>query len=59
VIFTPRDCQPRDERAVLDSMARGALRLEDLVTDVFAPEDAPRVYAGLGEHGLIPLFQWV
>jgi 2-desacetyl-2-hydroxyethyl bacteriochlorophyllide A dehydrogenase len=59
VIFTPRDAQPRDERAVLEFMARGELKLDDLVGNVFAPEDAEQVYANLGQQAYpTALFRW-
>jgi NADPH:quinone reductase len=59
VIFTPRDAPPRDERAVLEFMARSELKLDDLVANVFTPEDAERVYAGLGQQFWpTALFQW-
>ncbi|NJK43116.1 MAG: zinc-binding alcohol dehydrogenase [Pleurocapsa sp. SU_196_0] len=59
VIFTPRDTQPRDERAVLEFMALEELNVDDLVANVFPPEDAERVYAGLSQQ-VYPtaLFKW-
>jgi 2-desacetyl-2-hydroxyethyl bacteriochlorophyllide A dehydrogenase len=58
VILTPRDAQPRDERAVLELMARGVLNLEDVVAHVFSPDEAETVYAGLSGPWLTALFKW-
>lgn len=43
----PRDCQPRDFRAVLNLLRRGLLRVRDLIGETVEPEDAPRIYAAL------------
>ncbi|MFO7635462.1 MAG: zinc-binding alcohol dehydrogenase [Caldilinea sp.] len=59
--YVPRDVQPRDVRAVLDFMARGALRLDRFITDVRQPETAAETYAALAEPGaelITVAFQW-
>jgi len=48
-ILVPRDMQPRDVRAVLDLMARGALRIDDLLAEVVPLDRAPDTYALLRE----------
>jgi len=57
----PRDAQPRDVRAVLDFMARGALDVSDVISDVRPPSAAAETYAALAEPnaGLLTVaFQW-
>lgn len=57
----PRDEQPRDQRAVLDLMSRGLLRVRDLISAVLPPEDAPSAYADLlaRRPGLLTVaFRW-
>jgi 2-desacetyl-2-hydroxyethyl bacteriochlorophyllide A dehydrogenase len=46
-ILFPRDNQTRDVRAVLDLIARQKLVVEDLLSGVYAPTEAPAVYARL------------
>jgi 2-desacetyl-2-hydroxyethyl bacteriochlorophyllide A dehydrogenase len=58
VIFTPRDANARDERAVLELMASGQLAVDDLVTAVSPPGDAARAYKELGADLLTALFSW-
>jgi 3-hydroxyethyl bacteriochlorophyllide a dehydrogenase len=57
-LLFPRDCQPRDEQTVLELMAQGRLQVEDLISGIFAPEEAPLVYAGLGAGWPTALFAW-
>lgn len=57
----PRDAQPRDFRAVLDFMARGALDVGGVISDVRPPESAAETYATLAEPGaelITVAFQW-
>ena len=57
----PRDAQPRDFRAVLDFMTRGALDVSSVISDVRPPEAAAETYAALAEPGvelITVAFQW-
>jgi 2-desacetyl-2-hydroxyethyl bacteriochlorophyllide A dehydrogenase len=57
----PRSDQPRDQRAVLDLMARGKLKVADLLTEVRRPSEAARTYAQLQDRKsplLTVAFQW-
>lgn len=59
--FVPRDAQPRDLRAVLDFMARGALNVSGVISDVRPPEAAAETYAELAEPNaalITAAFQW-
>jgi 3-hydroxyethyl bacteriochlorophyllide a dehydrogenase len=58
--WLPRDCQPRDIRAVLDLMAGGALRVRDMIA-VREPAQAPETYAALQKRDpglLTAAFKW-
>lgn len=57
----PRDCQPRDFRAVLDLLGRGKLILRDLISDVRRPDEAPQAYQQLQSKDpslMTVAFQW-
>lgn len=59
--YVPRDAQPRDLRAVLDLMARGALDVSGVISDVRPPEAAAETYAELAEPDaalITAAFQW-
>jgi 2-desacetyl-2-hydroxyethyl bacteriochlorophyllide A dehydrogenase len=58
-LLTPRNAQPRDQKAVLDLLARGVLRVDDLA-EIRSPDAAPGVYAALGhpEGPLSTVFAW-
>jgi 3-hydroxyethyl bacteriochlorophyllide a dehydrogenase len=61
-LYFPRDQQPEDIGHVLGLMARGLLRAGDLITQVFAPEDAPEVYRTLREDKdalMTAAFRWI
>jgi threonine dehydrogenase-like Zn-dependent dehydrogenase len=60
-VLLPRDCQPRDLRAILQFLSLGRLRIRDLITEVCGPADAQRVYSALraAQPGLVTaVFQW-
>lgn len=46
-LLVPRDAQPDDIDAVLDLMKRKKLHLDDVITDLLDPKDAPDVYRDL------------
>lgn len=57
----PRDAQPRDFRAVLDLMARGALDVSGVISEVHPPETAAETYAALAAPGaelITVAFRW-
>lgn len=57
----PRDDQPRDARAIIDLMARGLLKVRDVISEVQPPECAPSVYADLQARRsnlLTAAFRW-
>jgi 2-desacetyl-2-hydroxyethyl bacteriochlorophyllide A dehydrogenase len=57
----PRDAQPRDIRAVLDFMERGALDVSNVISAVRSPETAAETYSALAEPGaelITVAFQW-
>jgi 2-desacetyl-2-hydroxyethyl bacteriochlorophyllide A dehydrogenase len=59
--LVPRDVQPRDQRMVMDLMARGVLKVRDLISDVRPPERAAETYAELRARNsslLTVAFQW-
>ncbi|GEM_PF-456616 len=58
-IVTPRDNQPRDIAAVLNFMARGQLNVDDLASQIAAPDDAPAIYDALASGEMLTaLFDW-
>ena len=60
-LHVPRDAQPRDFRAVIDFMARGALDVSGIISDVRSPETAAETYAALAEPGaelITVAFRW-
>jgi 3-hydroxyethyl bacteriochlorophyllide a dehydrogenase len=59
VVYIPRDSQPRDLVAVLGLMARGELRVRDLISVTAPPDDAPRIYPALRTGDLLTaVFDW-
>jgi len=58
-VLTPRNCQPRDEKAVLSLLARGSLRVTDLY-EISPYTEVPATYANLGgpEAPATILFDW-
>lgn len=50
-LLFPRDTQPTDLRAVLDLLARGKLRMRDLVSEICPPMDAQAAYQELARPG--------
>jgi 2-desacetyl-2-hydroxyethyl bacteriochlorophyllide A dehydrogenase len=60
-VHFPRDNQARDVQAVLGFLARGRLKIRDLISEVCAPRDAQQIYTALraGKPGLITgVFHW-
>lgn len=60
-VLIPRDAQPRDLRTVLDLLARRRLVVNDIVSTVQPPEEAPAIYAALraGDRSLLTVaFRW-
>lgn len=57
--WLPRDCQPQDFRTVLDLVARQKLSVRDLISEVAAPVDAPRIYRALQNREIsTAAFEW-
>lgn len=57
----PRDCRPSQRREALEMLAHGKLRVDDLISTVAKPEDAPRIYDALRDPAgglLTAVFEW-
>lgn len=60
-VLLPRDCQPRDLRAVLGFLRNGSLKVRDLVSRISRPKDAQGVFLDLraGKPELVTaVFAW-
>lgn len=61
ILHLPRDCQPNDIQSCLNLMERGVLRVEDLISRIDSPQNAPEVFAMLsapaGDY-MTSIFDW-
>jgi 2-desacetyl-2-hydroxyethyl bacteriochlorophyllide A dehydrogenase len=58
-ILVPRDFQPRDLRRALELISNGSLKLGDLVSGIYRPDQAAEVYAELrAGRGMTCVFDW-
>ncbi len=61
MFLIPRDCRPSQRREALEKISSGELAVEDLISDVRPPEDAPATYRQLMDpaSGLLTVvFAW-